>query len=214
MIRYTKRYVNIVSLIITIIIFSFTNQISITPNKININSISNLFKRNLVLVELNSNNINQETKENIPLVKNQNNNNEQIINETQEKIKNVNWKITIPQISLEAEISEGTRKEVMDKFVGHFEETTKTSGNVGLAAHNRGYAVNYFANIKQLVEGDKIIYKYYEFEETYIVTENKIIKDTDWEPLEDTEKDKITLITCVENEPEYRRCIQAIEKEN
>ena len=48
---------------------------------------------------------------------------------------------------------------------------------------------------------------------TIIVTENKIIKDTDWEPLEDTEKDKITLITCVENEPEYRRCVQAVEKE-
>ena len=214
MIRYTKRYVNIVSLIITIIIFSFTNQISITPNKININSISNLFKRNLVLVELNSNNINQETKENIPLVKNQNNNNEQIINETQEKIKNVNWKITIPQISLEAEISEGTRKEVMDKFVGHFEETTKTSGNVGLAAHNRGYPINYFADIKKLKEGDDIIYKYFEFEKTYLVTENKIIKDIDWEPLENTKENKITLITCVENEPEYRRCIQAIEKEN
>ena len=179
MIRYTKRYVNIVSLIITIIIFSFTNQISITPNKININSISNLFKRNLVLVELNSNNINQETKENIPLVKNQNNNDEQIINETQEKIKNVNWKITIPQISLEAEISEGTRKEVMDKFVGHFEKTTKTSGNVGLAAHNRGYPINYFADIKKLKEGDEIIYKYFEFEKTYLVTENKIIEDID-----------------------------------
>ena len=229
MIRYTKRYVNIVSLIITIIIFSFTNQISITPNKININSISNLFKRNLVLVELNSNNINQETKENIPLVKNQNNNNDKNdnttaqtvlpytgskINETQEKIKNVNWKITIPQISLEAEISEGTRKEVMDKFVGHFEETTKTSGNVGLAAHNRGYPINYFADIKKLKEGDEIIYKYFEFEKTYLVTENKIIKDIDWEPLENTKENKITLITCVENEPEYRRCIQAIEKEN
>ena len=214
MIRYTKRYVNIVSLFITIIIFSFTNQISITLNKININSISNLFKRNLVLVELNSNNINQETKENIPLVKNQNNNDEQIINETQEKIKNVNWKITIPQISLEAEISEGTRKEVMDKFVGHFEETTKTSGNVGLAAHNRGYPINYFADIKKLKEGDEIIYKYFEFEKTYLVTENKIIKDIDWEPLENTKENKITLITCVENEPEYRRCIQAIEKEN
>lgn len=214
MIRYTKRYVNIVSLIITIIIFSFTNQISITPNKININSISNLFKRNLVLVELNSNNINQETKENIPLVKNQNNNDEQIINETQEKIKNVNWQITIPKISLEAEISEGTRKEVMDKFVGHFEETTKTSGNVGLAAHNRGYSVNYFADIKKLKEGDEIIYKYFEFEKTYLVTENKIIEDIDWEPLENTKENKITLITCVENEPEYRRCIQAIEKEN
>ena len=28
-----------------------------------------------------------------------------------------------------------------------------------------------------------------------------------------TEENRITLITCVENEPEYRRCIQGIEKE-
>ena len=200
---YTKRYVNIVSLIITIIIFITTNQI-----KINITPISNLFKRNLVLVELSSNNINQETKEDTPLIENKNQEN----NETEEIEKNTNWKIVIPKISLEAEISEGTRKEVMDKFVGHFEETTKTNGNVGLAAHNRGYPVNYFAKIKQLKEGDEINYKYYEHEKSYIVVENKIIKDTDWEPLENTQENKITLITCVENEPEYRRCIQAVEK--
>lgn len=201
---YTKRYVNIVSLIITIIIFISTNQMK--NFKININSISNIFKRNSVLVELSSNNINQETKEDTPLIENKSQNN----NITEEK--NTNWKLMIPKISLEAEISEGTRKEVMDKFVGHFEETTKTSGNVGLAAHNRGYPVNYFTNIKQLKEGDEIIYKYYEFEKTYLVVENKIIKDTDWEPLEGTKENKITLITCVENEPEYRRCIQAVEK--
>lgn len=201
---YTKRYVNIVSLIITIIIFISTNQMK--NFKININSISNIFKRNSVLVELSSNNINQETKEDTPLIENENQNN----NITEEKT--TNWKLMIPKISLEAEVSEGTRKEVMDKFVGHFEETTKTSGNVGLAAHNRGYPVNYFANIKQLKEGDEIIYKYYEFEKTYLVVENKIIKDTDWEPLEGTKENKITLITCVENEPEYRRCIQAVEK--
>ena len=200
---YTKRYVNIVSLIITIIIFITTNQI-----KINITPISNLFKRNLVLVELSSNNINQETKEDTPLIENKNQEN----NETEVIEKNTNWKIVIPKISLEAEISEGTRKEVMDKFVGHFEETTKTNGNVGLAAHNRGYPVNYFAKIKQLKEGDEINYKYYEYEKSYIVVENKIIKDTDWEPLENTQENKITLITCVENEPEYRRCIQAVEK--
>ena len=200
---YTKRYVNIVSLIITIIIFITTNQI-----KINITPISNLFKRNLVLVELSSNNINQETKEDTPLIENKNQEN----NETEEIEKNTNWKIVIPKISLEAEISEGTRKEVMDKFVGHFEETTKTNGNVGLAAHNRGYPVNYFKNIKQLKEGDEINYKYYEYEKSYIVVENKIIKDTDWKSLENTKENRITLITCVENEPEYRRCIQAVEK--
>lgn len=203
MIQYTKRYVNIVSLIITIIIFITTNQI-----KINITPISNLFKRNLVLVELSSNNINQETKEDTPLIENKNQEN----NETEEIEKNTNWKIVIPKISLEAEISEGTRKEVMDKFVGHFEETTKTNGNVGLAAHNRGYPVNYFKNIKQLKEGDEINYKYYEYEKSYIVVENKIIKDTDWKSLENTKENRITLITCVENEPEYRRCIQAVEK--
>lgn len=203
---YTKRYVNIVSLIITIIIFIATNQMK--TFKINTIPISNLFKRNSVLVELSSININQKTKEDTPLIENKNQEN----NETKEIEKNTNWKIAIPKISLEAEISEGTRKEVMDKFVGHFEETTKTNGNVGLAAHNRGYPVNYFAKIKQLKEGDEINYKYYEYEKSYIVVENKIIKDTDWEPLENTQENKITLITCVENEPEYRRCIQAVEK--
>ena len=33
-----------------------------------------------------------------------------------------------------------------------------------------------------------------------------IIKDNDWEKLEQTEENAITLITCIENQPEYRRC--------
>ena len=210
MTKYTTRHINIASLLITIIIFFITPQYKTPTIPMNTQKIEKLFKKDLILVELKSNNINQDTKENekdtqnFGLTEEEKNRNE--------RIEKAQWKITIPKISLKAEISEGTSKEIMDKFVGHFEETTKTSGNVGLAAHNRGYAVNYFANIKQLVEGDKIIYKYYEFEETYIVTENKIIKDTDWEPLEDTEKDKITLITCVENEPEYRRFIQTTKE--
>lgn len=210
MTKYTTRHINIASLLITIIIFFITQQYKTLTIPMNTQKIEKLFKKDLILVELKSNNINQDTKENekdtqnFGLTEEEKNRNE--------RIEKAQWKITIPKISLKAEISEGTSKEIMDKFVGHFEETTKTSGNVGLAAHNRGYAVNYFANIKQLVEGDKIIYKYYKFEETYIVTENKIIKDTDWEPLEDTEKDKITLITCVENEPEYRRCVQATKE--
>lgn len=209
MLRYTKRYVNIVSLLISIIIYVFFNISSLSINSIDFDSphIPNIFKRNWILVELNSNNINQETKEN---KKNQNNQIQKITKENEKK--ELNWKIIIPKISLEAEISEGTSKEIMDKYVGHFEETSKNSGNVGLAAHNRGYEVNYFSQIKKLREGDEIIYKYYDFEKTYIVVENKIIKDTDWSYLNKTEKNKITLITCVENEPEYRRCIQGIEK--
>ena len=192
MTKYTTRHINIASLLITIIIFFITQQYKTPTIPMNTQKIEKLFKKDLILVELKSNNINQDTKENekdtqnFGLTEEEKNRNE--------RIEKAQWKITIPKISLKAEISEGTSKEIMDKFVGHFEETTKTSGNVGLAAHNRGYAVNYFANIKQLVEGDKIIYKYYEFEETYIVTENKIIEDIDWEPLENTKENKITLI--------------------
>ena len=51
-----------------------------------------------------------------------------------------------------------------------------------------------------------------EFTKEYVVTENNIIKDTDWTYLEETGENTITLITCIENEPEYRRCVRGIEK--
>ena len=209
MTKYTTRHINIASLLITIFIFFITQQYKTPTIPMNTQKIEKLFKKDLILVELKSNNINQDTKENekdtqnFGLTEEEKNRNE--------RIEKAQWKITIPKISLKAEISEGTSKEIMDKFVGHFEETTKTSGNVGLAAHNRGYNVNYFANLKKLKEGDKIIYKCYGFERTYVVTKNLIITDEDWSYLEETEKNTITLITCVENEPMYRRCIQGEE---
>lgn len=123
------------------------------------------------------------------------------------------WQIEIPKISLIANISEGTTKEILNQYVGHFENTSKEQGNVGLAAHNRGYDVNYFKDLKLLKEGDEIIYKHNEFEKTYEVEKCRIIKDTEWEYLDKTQENMLTLITCVENQPEYRRCIQAIEKE-
>lgn len=88
------------------------------------------------------------------------------------------------------------------------------NGNVGLAAHNRGYPVNYFQNIKDLKFGDKIIYKTQYGNKTYLVNNIVIIEDTDWSYLKNTNENKITLITCVENEPSYRRCIQGIEEES
>lgn len=123
------------------------------------------------------------------------------------------WQIEIPKISLIANIAEGTEKDTLNKYVGHFENTEKENGNVGLAAHNRGYEVNYFQDLKLLEEGDEIKYIHNGFEKIYEVEKCRIIKDTDWEYLEDTEENMLTLITCVENEPEYRRCIQAVEKE-
>ena len=212
MISYTSRYINIVSSLITILIFILLTKSNIIFNKIDFtpHSISNILKKNPILVELKTNNINKETKEE----NNNQQNNYSIINtkDKKEDTKEIKWKLKIPKISLEAEISEGTSKEVMNKYIGHFEETSKKSGNIGLAAHNRGYNVNYFEQLKLLKKDDEIIYKFYDFEKIYKVQKNIIIKETDWTYLENTEENKITLITCVENEPEYRRCIQAIEK--
>lgn len=153
-------------------------------------------------VEMISSEIAEETKEKLP---------EQKLEETI-KAENFLWKISIPCILLDAPIADGTDDKTMNEFVGHFSETDKIQGNVGLAAHNRGYQVNYFENLKKLKEGDEIFYQYKNQKRTYLVEKNKIIKDTDWHYLEKTEENQITLITCVENEPQYRRCIVAKEK--
>ena len=123
------------------------------------------------------------------------------------------WMIEIPEINLIAEVAEGTSIDVMNKFVGHFPETKIEYGNVGLAAHNRGYPVNYFQDLRKLEEGSEIIYKHGEFKMTYTVKTMEIIENTNWDYLEDTEDNRITLITCVENEPQYRLCVQGIINE-
>ena len=121
------------------------------------------------------------------------------------------WQIEIPKINLVAPIAEGTSQEVMLEYVGHFENTKMLEGNVGLAAHNRGYPINYFARLKELEIGDEIIYKAKDGTKVYKVNLTTIIEDIDWSYLQETNENKITLITCVENQPSKRRCIQAVE---
>lgn len=144
--------------------------------------------------------------ENIEIIK-QSEFNEKELEETKEDI----WQIEIPKIDLVAPISEGTSQEVMLEFVGHFENTSEWEGNVGLAAHNRGYPINYFSKLKELNNEDKIIYKTKFGTKIYAVKIIKVIEDTDWSYLQNTKENKITLITCVENKPNQRLCIQGIE---
>lgn len=235
---YTPRSINAISFLITLfsifILSNFSKNIPKTDFRKTF--LYYLWNSNVVKVQMETNGTSQNTKENVNnylnnTLKNdfQNNSQNSItkentlpenqINENQEtkeetspkKAQKNDWEIIIPAISLEAPIAEGTSKKVMNEFVGHFEETPKTLGNVALAAHNRGYPVNYFANLKKLKEGDEIFYQQGSFKKTYRVQKHTIIKDTDLTILEDTEDNRLTLITCVENEPTYRRCIQAVE---
>lgn len=137
----------------------------------------------------------------------ENNSKEKKLEETKEDI----WQIEIPNIDLVAPISEGTSQEVMLEYVGHFENTSTWDGNIGLAAHNRGYPINYFSRLKELRVGDEITYKTELEIKTYRVEIIEIIEDSNWSYLERTEDNRITLITCVENKPSQRLCIQGIE---
>lgn len=197
---YTSKFINVLSFIISIILYLF----------INILSNSNILKTEKVKFKVNftaqENFIQNQTIDSENLT----NDNTIILDETN---KLNNWYIQIDKIELKAPIQEGTSKEILDDYVGHFEESSKDFGNICLAAHNRGYKNNYFSRLKELQEGDKIKYIYQDIEKTYIVTKHEIIQNIDWSNLEPTEENTITLITCVENEPEYRRCIQGIEKE-
>ena len=197
MINASSLRINIISLIIALLIF---NAFEFAKENINYEIPS----KNIVIENSNITN-KEEPKEEKNI--------EETEIEKQEKTEEIpyEWGLSIPKINLKAQISEGTTKEVMDKYVGHFVDTGVIKGNICLGAHNRGYPVNYFENIKSLNKNDLIFYKKEDKTYCFKVETVTVIKDTDWTYLEETEDNRITLITCVENEPDYRRCVQAVE---
>ncbi len=140
----------------------------------------------------------------------------------EEKIQNINdmhkdtvvlnSSITIPAIFLnDAPIKEGVEQDTLEGYVGHFPTTSNLDGNIGLAAHNRGYKINYFSNIHKLNIGDEVIYKLGDNVRKYKVDKKLEIDSYDWGYLNSTNDNRITLITCVDNEPNKRLVVQAIE---
>lgn len=132
MINLTKRYVNTVSLIISILVFYFLNDYIISKNKFNSNIIDNFYQIQPQIEQLN-NSINLNANENIIsniITKKVEENNSIIKSKTKEEKELEKWKIEIQSINLKAPISEGTSKEIMDEYVGHFEETSKDIGNI------------------------------------------------------------------------------------
>ncbi len=200
-ILYTSKFINIISFIISIILYLLFNFF--------INYLdSNTYQVNFDATFISEEEFNQTTDDFFNDLEEDN----IILSDNKEESEEWDWYIQIEKIGLKAPIEEGTTQSILEDYVGHFEETSKDIGNIGLAAHNRGYKNNYFSGLKDLEEGDEIIYKYKNTTKIYKVTKHEIIKNTDWSNLEETEENTITLITCVENQPEYRRCIQGIEK--
>lgn len=185
---YSKSSINIITLIITILIFIQTNYITLK-----IISFNQIQKSNNQLIQVEKSQITEQNLQS-----------KTIQEET-------NWSLVIPKLNVNASIHEGTGQDILTNYVGHFTATPKTNGNIGLIANNSGGMNNYFENLEQLEENDVILYQYGNIQQQYKVVQNIIIADTDWSYLQNSEEDKITLITGAKTTQEERRCVQAIK---
>lgn len=120
--------------------------------------------------------------------------------------------LTIPDILLDnAPIRESVELSTLSKTIGHFPSTSIYEGNVGLASHNSGSQGDFFKNLKKIKIGSEIFYQTNYGTKRYVVTTKEIISEEDWSYLQETEDNRITLITCVAGQKDKRLCVQAIE---
>ena len=117
--------------------------------------------------------------------------------------------LKISKLGLNVKVYEGENN--LEKGVGHFTDTAVFTGNVAVAGHNRGIN-SYFGEIHHLKVGDEITYTTKLGTKKYAVTSVRKINAADFSFLRETSDNRLTLITCVKNEPNFRRCVQAREK--
>ena len=120
--------------------------------------------------------------------------------------------LTIPDILLDnAPIRESVELSTLSETIGHFPSTSIYEGNVGLASHNSGSQGDFFKNLKKIKIGSEIFYQTNYGIKRYVVTTKEVISEEDWSYLQETEDNRITLITCVAGQKDKRLCVQAIE---
>lgn len=118
--------------------------------------------------------------------------------------------VKIPSLAISLKVWEGETTASMSKGLGHYTSTSGWDGNVGVCGHNRGTKYN-IGEIIHLKKGDTITYTTVYGTRTYAVTYVGKILNNDWSYLQGTFDNRITLTTCLANQPEYRVCVQAIE---
>ncbi|MGL5087519.1 MAG: class D sortase [Clostridium sp.] len=106
--------------------------------------------------------------------------------------------VEIPSINLSQGLVEGVTDEILQYYIGHFEDSAKPGekGNFAVAGHRISNYSEAFVNLYKLKAGDLVSVKsrgknfIYEINENYIVDPDKV------EVLDETKEATITLITC------------------
>ena len=166
-INLNKKNLNIISFLISLIIFSIILAIIyiISNQKINKNYSYKLPKEEKT-ESISSNNFENNSNVN-ELVKN---------NEKNISVNEItNWQIEIEKLNLKTNIAEGISDEVLQNSVGHYVSSNILNGIIALKAYNTGEKNNYFANLKELQIGDEIKYIVNNNQKIYKVVSNKII---------------------------------------
>lgn len=118
--------------------------------------------------------------------------------------------VSISRVGLKAKVYEGATDASMAKGAGHYSGSGLYDGNIGLFGHNRGSNA-YFAKLKNVKIGDTVTYKTSVGTKTYEVNFVGTIASTDFSYLNEMGDNRITLITCIANQPSLRLCVQAVE---
>lgn len=118
--------------------------------------------------------------------------------------------VSISRVGLNAKVYEGATDTSMSKGAGHYTGSGLVDGNIGLFGHNRGSNA-YFAQLKNVKLGDIVTYQTSVGTKTYEVCFVGTIASTDFSYLNEMGENRITMITCIADQPSLRLCIQAKE---
>lgn len=118
--------------------------------------------------------------------------------------------LKIPSLNINMKVWEGETRASMAKGLGHYSSTSGWDGNIGVCGHNRGAKYN-IGSIRNLEIGDNITYSTVYGTRTYAVILVRTISDSDWSYLQATADNRITITTCLANQPSKRVCVQAVE---
>jgi len=118
--------------------------------------------------------------------------------------------VSISRVGLKAKVYEGATDASMAKGAGHYTGTGLYDGNISLFGHNRGNNA-YFKNLKNVKVGDTVVYETNQGTKTYEVIFVGTIANTDHSYMNEMGDNRITMITCIANQPSLRLCVQAKE---
>jgi sortase A len=102
--------------------------------------------------------------------------------------------LTIPRLSLEVPVFEGTDEMVLNRGVGRIEGTAGPgeNGNIGIAGHRDGF----FRGLKNIQAGDTLELATWKGRITYVVDTTEIVQPEDVRVLQPKGQPALTLVTC------------------